>query len=589
MVRVHLSSLLRLVVLSCLLVVFRAGVSSAQPPEKPVSKPRVGVSGGLAPRLLNLFSGSRPLTPNTPAPITAPGITATSNLVPVGETAPQAQTDLPAAQLAPVSQEPVIFPIPPRPVSQLPEQVPAPEVSQPAQRMPAPLSVTPTGTPEQLPPPRPSSPNNPSAPPGTGTPHATPKVVPINLDTVLRLANDQNGQIALAREKINEAYAQRDVACKCWLPTLEIGPSYWRHEGGIQDFNGRLIHSSYGGLFAGMEILGRFNVQEAVYHTVKAEQEIWQRKGEASKMTSEKLLEASSTYIELLTLRTLEAISVDLEAKIKKVRDQAQKIAETEPGKKAEVAFIDAALTAQRAYTREIQEGARVATARLLYLLGLDPCAELQVMDSQMVAIRLVDDQAPVETLVAQALATGPGIRELEGMLSLLNDSIARSQGPGRLMPVVEVRLAEGAFGAGPGSKLDWDNRFDICLNARWNLTALASANDRLRAANSQLHQTEISYQDLRARLTKEVQAAREVSLSATERAKLGETGIEQARDAYRRSEDRLGNFPDAKHTDVLKGIEALGKAQIAYLQALRDFNQAQLRLLIFTGKVGGH
>src|SRR5947209_3185701 len=57
------------------------------------------------------------------------------------------------------------------------------------------------------------------------------KVLPISLDAVLRLAQDRSGQVQLARAKLEEAFADQELARKAWLPRLTVGPSYGRHEG----------------------------------------------------------------------------------------------------------------------------------------------------------------------------------------------------------------------------------------------------------------------------------------------------------------------------------------------------------------------
>lgn len=73
---------------------------------------------------------------------------------------------------------------------------------------------------------------------------ATPKVLQIDIYSVLKLAQDHNGQIALGIEKLNEAQANQDLAAKRWLPDITIGNSYYRREGGIQDFYGNLVKST---------------------------------------------------------------------------------------------------------------------------------------------------------------------------------------------------------------------------------------------------------------------------------------------------------------------------------------------------------
>src|SRR5262249_44533932 len=50
--------------------------------------------------------------------------------------------------------------------------------------------------------------------------------LPIDLPTVLRLADASNPTIALARERVREAYAHLREAEVLWLPNLQTGPAY---------------------------------------------------------------------------------------------------------------------------------------------------------------------------------------------------------------------------------------------------------------------------------------------------------------------------------------------------------------------------
>src|SRR5438067_2062533 len=47
-----------------------------------------------------------------------------------------------------------------------------------------------------------------------------PNVLPVDLDAVLHLAEEQNVQIALAREKLNESHAEKELADLSWLPNI---------------------------------------------------------------------------------------------------------------------------------------------------------------------------------------------------------------------------------------------------------------------------------------------------------------------------------------------------------------------------------
>ena len=47
--------------------------------------------------------------------------------------------------------------------------------------------------------------------------------LPITLDTVLRLAEGQNAQVGVARERLNESLLRSQMACGCWLPKVFAG------------------------------------------------------------------------------------------------------------------------------------------------------------------------------------------------------------------------------------------------------------------------------------------------------------------------------------------------------------------------------
>ena len=60
------------------------------------------------------------------------------------------------------------------------------------------------------------------------------QVLPIDLPTALRLVNASNPTIGVARARVREAYARLRQAQVLWLPNLESGPAYLRHDGILQ-------------------------------------------------------------------------------------------------------------------------------------------------------------------------------------------------------------------------------------------------------------------------------------------------------------------------------------------------------------------
>jgi outer membrane protein TolC len=407
----------------------------------------------------------------------------------------------------------------------------------------------------------------------------------IKLDTVFRLAHEHNGQIAIGREKLQESLAGQDLAAKRWLPDVYAGTAWYRHEGGIQDFNGNLVHSSYGSLFAGFEMRGKVDLRDAIYQKIEAERRVWQQKGELSKLTSENLLDASTTFIDLLTARTGEAIAIEMDSKLSDLQGKARKLADIDPGVKVEVSRVEAEINSQKQMIRKLREGGVSANAKLVYLLNLPPGTVLIPEEKQMVVLSLVDPNQPVQHLADQALTQGPGVRELEGLLSLIETARAKANGPGKFMPTVEVTMAEGAFGAGPGSHSVWDNRWDLGLQVRWNLTEAMTARERRRLADSRIQQVQLNYQELRSKLILGVEEAREASQSNLEQMKLGEKQIRSSEESYNLSDYRLtNNIKGASPSEVLMSLRSLIGARLNYLNSIRELDKAQLRLFVLVG-----
>jgi outer membrane protein TolC len=409
--------------------------------------------------------------------------------------------------------------------------------------------------------------------------------VPISLDTVLRLAEEQNRQIALARERVNEASAEKNLAANAWIPDIFIGTSYYRHDGGIQLEDGQLIRSDFGALFNGLELRGKFDVREATFLKVAAERKFWQQRGELRRITNETLLDAANSYIDMLQARSSVAVAREMEKRQHDLLDRAQKILKAEPGTQVQVEGLMAEIRGHRQLMVKVEQQGDAAAVKLSYLLGLDPCAELVSVDGRLVPFDLVDASLSTCQLTQLALEQGPGVAELERLLALIQSAMERSRSPMMMLPIFEMRMAEGGFGAGPGGGMGWDNRWDMNLQARWNLNGLIGSRDRQRAAQSKLEQVQLTYLDLRAKLTAGVQEARDAIVHGRQQLSLGEEQIRHAQKAYELSHSRLTQgVPGSSINEVQQTVRLLELAQLAQLNAIASYDKAQLRLMLLLG-----
>jgi outer membrane protein TolC len=411
------------------------------------------------------------------------------------------------------------------------------------------------------------------------------KPIPICFDTVFRLAQDQNGQIRLARMRLEDAETDQVWASKHWMPDLSIGMGAWRHDGGIQDFYGNLIKSDYTSALAGVEITGKYDWKEILLRRVEAERRVWQQRADVSKLSSENLLDATTAYVDLLSARTGVVVSIDTEIRLRDLLEQTRALAKVDEGLRVEVVRIETELMAQTVLTVKLREASKGSAAKLAYLLGLDPCCEFVVADKALVPIAIIDAKQPVQQLVEQALTKGPGVRELEGLLRVVEELRNSNYGLTHWMPSIEVSAVEGGYGAGPNTSLDWTNRFDLGLKLKWSLNEFAASKQKRQQAERNIEQVHLSYQDLRSKLTLGVQEARDAIQSGQEQIGLAEKHIRYAEESHRLSDTRLKqNIKGRSSSEVLLALRALGGAKLEYLQAVRDFDKAQLRLFVLVG-----
>jgi outer membrane protein TolC len=425
----------------------------------------------------------------------------------------------------------------------------------------------------------------PTNPPVASAPAADHPILTLTLDCVMRLAEEQNPQMALARERVNQAFAEKVLADKHWLPDINIGSGYYRHEGGIQDQDGTLIRSSTGALIAGADLAARMDPRANAFAKLDAARRTWQQKAELRRVTTEVLLDAAGTYLDLLAAHSGLAIARSLDADLKSLHERAQKLATLERGARVEVVRIDGEITGQQMLERKLEGQARAASAKLAYLLGLDPCTEIVPADETLVELCLADADIACCELVAKATTCGPGMQEMDAVLCLIHKGMQEAAGPSRFLPVFTAQMLEGGFGAGPNGGLTFANRFDLGVQARWNLTDLLTADTQRRIGNSLVNQAHLTAADLKGKLTLAVQEARESILAGREQIRLAQEQIKQAQTGLELSDVRLREgIQGSSFSEVLQSQRMVAGARANYLSALREYDKAQLRLMILTG-----
>ena len=120
---------------------------------------------------------------------------------------------------------------------------------------------------------------------------------PINLATALRLSDARPLIVAAAQAGVWVAEAQLTRAKVLWIPTLNIGFDYIRHDGGGPDFNkGIMTAPSVNFFYGGAGMWGTISTTDAFFQPLVARQYVNSRQWDIQTAKNDALLQTANAY-----------------------------------------------------------------------------------------------------------------------------------------------------------------------------------------------------------------------------------------------------------------------------------------------------
>jgi outer membrane protein TolC len=417
------------------------------------------------------------------------------------------------------------------------------------------------------------------------------EVLPIDLPTALRLVNEVNPTVAVARERVREAYFRQRQAAVGWLPNLETGPVYARHDGLIQNSVGNVFPTNKWNFFMGGGTMMSFQVADALFLPLATRRLTQAEAAQAQAVTDNLQLEVAVAYLDLLEAYGQLAINTEVSAYAEEMLRFALVGREAQLGKTpADTTRARTEVELRRA--ERIQQELQVATvsARLAQLLLLKPTVDLRPVESTIVPIALVPTECPLEELVATGLLNRP---ELAQNRALVAAAVAfwRQSRVAPWVPRLEAGYTAGGFGGGLQDDTQrFSGRGDGQAQAVWMLHNLGLGDLAVaRERRARVNEANFHLQEVEAQVAAEVTAAaksvraRQRSLVATENA------VRQAEETWTRLYGgAFGMNRRERRYDPLEPLIAEQQVAVARYQYLRDiieYNKAQFRLYTALGQ----
>ena len=308
---------------------------------------------------------------------------------------------------------------------------------------------------------------------------------PINLATALRLSDARPLVVAAAQAGVWVAEAQLTQAKVLWIPTLNLGFDYIRHDGGGPDFNkGIMTAPSVNFFYGGGGMWGTISTTDAFFQPLVARQNLNAAHYDIQASKNDALMMTADAYFRVHQERGMYAGALYT---VERGQELVQRVTELSrelvPRVEVDRARNMLADLEQRAVSAR-QEW-RVASADLTQTLRLDPRAVIVPLEHDHAQITLIDPGRSLDDLMPVALTNRPELASRQALVQAMMESVRREKWR-PLLPNIMINgfqtpyemIQAGIFGIGPNSSLNqWRGRDDLSYQPIWQLSSFGIGN----------------------------------------------------------------------------------------------------------------
>jgi len=434
-----------------------------------------------------------------------------------------------------------------------------------------------------------------------------PNVQPIDLTTALQLANVQNPEFNIARTRILEAAALRQLAAAYFLPSINPGMNYDSHTGNLQQSNGNILSVNRSAVYVGaganavaagtVNIPGVYfaaNLGLGAFAYLSNRQTVRQREFESIAVRNQVFLQVTWAYSELLRAEGHRAAQIQARQEARVIAKLTSDYAQSGQGREADANRAATQLARREADVQAAEAEILGASANLCRLLNLDPSIRLHPTDAAVVPQPLVPDPIPLAELVALGLLNRP---ELAAQRAAIQAALLNLDGAKILpfSPTTLVGFSAGGFGG--GSNLvrpifgGMSGRTDLDAIVYWTIQNLGAGNlAMIRLAAARLRVTQFQQIEILNMVRADVAEAYARAHARYAQIGVYEDAVRSGYLAYHEDLDRTmfmgGPRPrDVLPIELLNSFMLLADGRVDYVDAIVDYNRAQFAMYVALGQ----
>lgn len=423
----------------------------------------------------------------------------------------------------------------------------------------------------------------------------------VDLNTALRVAGVQNPDLMIARQRVVEAVAMRQVAAAAFLPNLNYGTNYDSHTGVLQQSNGNILSVNRSAVYVGAGsnavaagtvnipgVLLSGNLADSLFAYLVSRQVIVEREATTLAVRNQQFLRVCQAYSELLRAEGRRAIALQVRDEADRVYRLVAAYVKVGQAKQSDGDRFATELAKRQADVQRYDGDIGVASARLCEVMNVDPSIRLHPTDAWVVPAGVVPPQVQLPELIAVGLLRRP---ELAERRAVIQQAMYSLQGSKVLpfSPTYLVGFSAGGFGGGSNLVLPafgaMGARSDFDAVAYWTLRNLGVGNVALiKAANARLKTTQLQEIAVMDRVRAEVAEAYARSHAQFNIISTTEQAVRSSTDGFRedllRAEGAVG-LP----IEAVDSLRLLADSRYEYLNSIIDFNLAEFALYVAMGQ----
>jgi outer membrane protein TolC len=414
----------------------------------------------------------------------------------------------------------------------------------------------------------------------------SPELLTIDLASTLRLAGARNIDIQLAREKFAEAYAAEESAIERFFPWVAPGVTYRRHDNLIQNTEGLIEEVHKQSYAPGGTIVAETDIGEAIFKSLEAHQLAKAARHGLDAQQHETILAAARGYFDLAAAH--EGVGVARET----LRASSDYAAEIDRAVNAGIAFKGDALRVKVQQQRDeialrrTQENVRLASAKLVQILHLNPTVELMPRDASVVPLSIVSAKEPLGDLVSQALAARPETQQSAALLSAAQHA-KNGAIYGPLIPAVGGQAFFGGLGGGRDSDTgDFGESEDYVALLTWRVGPGGLFDfGNIHARQARLRSAAFTADKVIDQVANEVITSQTRVRSLADQIAVAKQSLSDAEEALHLGQERK-EFGVGVVLETILAEQDLARARNDYLDLVTDYNKTQYALLRAVGRL---